>query len=95
MKRTVKAAFWALGAHAWHGKNFSKLTAGELQQVNEWLILREHLTADQLELEINRLWLDATMKPKNANIIRELLSCANTIAKGNDMSKHMPGPRPV
>lgn len=71
--------FFALKDHAWFGRYFSKLSNQDLILVQDFLSSTKDLGRDDLELAINRLFLDKSVKPKNWKLILELLSCSNSI----------------
>ena len=84
--QTIKA-FHSLATHAWYAKHYAKLSAQQLKFCSDWLTAHAHLTHNELELAVNRMFLDKP-KPPAWKLIMELTSAANSMAKRNQKNEN-------
>lgn len=70
--------FNELKNHAWLGKQYKKLTKNDIKLATVFIKEKNHLSKNDFELAVNRMFLDNSNKPKNWKIISELLCCTNT-----------------
>ncbi len=75
---TRKDAFEGYKAHPWLGKQYSKLTVGELVLARAFIDTHTLATKSEFESRVLRMFMDVTPKPKHWSQIEELLLCANS-----------------
>jgi len=75
MQRAIK--FTSYASHPWLHKAYKKLKKDDIQLAQEFIERNDSLSKGEFELKINRMFLDRD-KPKNAAVIMELLTCANS-----------------
>lgn len=75
MQRAIK--FTSYASHPWLNKAYKKLKKDDIQLAQEFIERNDSLSKGEFELKINRMFLDRD-KPKNAAVIMELLTCANS-----------------
>lgn len=63
--------------HPWFKKLYVKLSNRDLKFMHETLIQFDHLSKDEYEFKINRLFLDVKDKPRYWKEIQELLANSN------------------
>lgn len=69
--------------HPFLRKGFEKLKKSEIDFLYDFIKKNMDLNTEEFEKTINRFFLDKQIKPKNWNIISELLSSSNTIFKND------------
>lgn len=68
----------ALREHAWFGRGCAKLTKTEWDTCVNFVRDNHALSQVDFERAVNRMFLDAPVKPKNFTIILDLLTACNT-----------------
>lgn len=63
--------------HAWLSKTYKKLTKSDINVIELFIEENDALSKGNFELKTNRLFMDQ-IKPTNANLILEMLSCCNS-----------------
>lgn len=74
-----REAFEALENHAWYGRHYARLRAPALGDARAFLEANEGLGKGAFEMALHRAFMDQP-KPKQWDIVRELLLAANTQA---------------
>jgi predicted nuclease of restriction endonuclease-like RecB superfamily len=69
--------------HPFLRKGFQKLKKSDIDFLYNFINENMNLNTEEFEKTINRFFLDKQIKPKNWNIISELLSSSNTIFKND------------
>lgn len=65
-------------AHPWFSRLFVKLKQADDSFCLDFIKQNEHLSKDDFEKKVNRVFIDKSDKPKNWKIILEILTCINT-----------------
>jgi hypothetical protein len=73
MITTKKDQFKKLSSHAWYSSLFKKLKKSDIEFAESFLEKNASLSKDEYAEACNRLFLGNENKPKNANLIVELL----------------------
>jgi hypothetical protein len=76
MKR--KDQFHSYKNHPWLCRVFKKLTKADVLFCETYLAENDHLTKDDFQLKVNRLFMDDRNPPKAWKEIKELLTCTNS-----------------
>lgn len=76
-------ALRSLAAHEWYGPKIEKMNHPDWRKCESVADAADKLGISNSEFEeyIARLWIDMPDKPKNAMLISEILSAANTVAR--------------
>lgn len=73
------AAFEGLAEHAWHRRNWKRLSGADREACRAFIRANEALCVQQFEYAANR-WLLDQPKPKRFTMMLELVVASNNIA---------------
>lgn len=73
------AKFRSLKEHAWHKRNFKKLSLYDIGLAEKFILSNERLDHNDFEAAVNRMFLDHPCKPLNWSLIVELLANSNSL----------------
>jgi hypothetical protein len=84
MKREQR--FFTYKNHYWYGRLFQRLSVQDIQLCLGFIEKNSELEANKFIYEVNRMFLEVPVKPKNWTLIMELLTVTaqNSVGAGDE-----------